>query len=223
MRSNHCLTILHASVLALLVGTVEADSECETGMKVRRNTVYEALHGQDLIINCIVVFCNSSPPAVSWYKVNGSINVPVDVSSSSHIKAEWKELSHSEGISHLIFQNILSSDSGLYRCGSGDAVSHQINVSVSGCVTTDEPTTVLQMTLEKGAPTAQTPFWPCGFRVVSIMLFLIIVIAIWATSKCRCKGVCCAGGSRNAAEPSCQPSHQASPTVHIYENDPSVP
>ncbi|XP_022621296.1 uncharacterized protein LOC111236724 [Seriola dumerili] len=222
MRSKYCLTILHVSMLALLGGTLEADSDdCETVIKVQRNTLYEAFVGQEFTMNCTVSFCNSSPPSVSWHKVDQPID-PVNVSSGSHIKTEWKELSHSEGTSYLIFQKILVSDSGLYQCRGGDGVSHNINVSVHGVIT-DETSTVLWTTLEQGGVTAKKTFWPCVYRVVGVMVFAVIVIAVCLTTNQGCKGVCRAGESTNAPDPSCQPSHVASPTIHIYENNCSTP
>uniref|UniRef100_A0A3B4WMT6 Ig-like domain-containing protein n=1 Tax=Seriola lalandi dorsalis TaxID=1841481 RepID=A0A3B4WMT6_SERLL len=97
-----------------------AGEDCETVIKVQRHTLYEAFVGQELIMNCTVAFCNSSPPSVIWYKLDQPIG-PVNVSSGSHIKTVWKELSRSEGVSFLIFQKILVSDSGLYQCRSGDS------------------------------------------------------------------------------------------------------
>ncbi|KAL7370070.1 hypothetical protein ABVT39_018208 [Epinephelus coioides] len=105
------------------------DSGCEVDLKVARDTVYETVTGEDLRINCIVAFCNDSPPTITWYK-REKTDIPVDV--SSHIKTEWKRVNHSEGISFLIFQKIFRSDSGVYQCRSGDIVSHNVNVSVHG-------------------------------------------------------------------------------------------
>ncbi|XP_044043048.1 leucine-rich repeats and immunoglobulin-like domains protein 1 isoform X2 [Siniperca chuatsi] len=189
------------------------DSKCEVEIRVRRNTVYEAFLGDDLRINCTVLFCNNSPPTISWYKLEKT-NVNVNVSGSSHIKTEWKTLNHVEGISYLIFQNILTSDSGVYYCQSGHSVGHSINVSVDGDF---ELTTVTWTTSEPESSTIQHTVWL--YRVVGIMVFVIIVIIICVASKSGCKGVCCAGESRNTPDPSCQPSHDAWSTIHIYEND----
>lgn len=114
-----------------------AGEDCDVEMRVRRNTVYEASRGEVLKITCQVGFCNNSPPTISWYKLEKTAGrVPVNVSSSSHIKTEWESLNHSEGILFLIFQNILTNDSGVYQCGSythsGVALSHVINIYVHG-------------------------------------------------------------------------------------------
>uniref|UniRef100_A0A3Q1CD77 Ig-like domain-containing protein n=1 Tax=Amphiprion ocellaris TaxID=80972 RepID=A0A3Q1CD77_AMPOC len=96
----------------------------------RRNTVYKALVGQELRINCTVVFC-SSLKTVSWYKFENK-SIPIDVTNITHIKTEWKMLNELEGISFLVFRNILRSDSGDYQCRSGRDASHIINVTVYG-------------------------------------------------------------------------------------------
>ncbi len=106
------------------------ESDCSIEVLAQRDTVYEASPGKELWINCTVQFCNDSPPQVFWYKLEKTA-VPVNVSGGSHIRQEWRESSHLQGISYLIFQNILLSDSGSYQCTSDDIVSHRINVSVS--------------------------------------------------------------------------------------------
>ncbi|XP_038576241.1 B- and T-lymphocyte attenuator-like [Micropterus salmoides] len=216
MRPNYSLTMHHVYILATLVLTLEADSEdsnCEVQIKVRRNIVYKAFLGNILRINCTVGFCNSSPPTVSWFK-HEKTSFPVNVSSGSHIKTEWKALKHLEGVSYLVFQNIHSNDSGVYYCQSGLMGGHIINVSVSGDV---ELTTVTWTTSELEISTIQEIVWL--YRLVGIMAFVIIVIIIYVTSKSGCKGVRCAGESRHTPDPSCQPSHQALSTIHIYENE----
>ncbi|TDG96279.1 hypothetical protein EPR50_G00238460 [Perca flavescens] len=135
MRPYHCWTVLHVSILAGLLLTLNADnndSTCDIEIRVRRGTVHEALLGEDLRINCPVAFCNNSPLTVSWYKYETSKPVPVDVSSSSHIKTEWTRPKPLEGISYLIFQKILRNDSGQYQCTTGGSMSHSINISVYG-------------------------------------------------------------------------------------------
>ncbi|XP_047431999.1 B- and T-lymphocyte attenuator-like [Mugil cephalus] len=132
MRPKHSWIVLHVSILAWLLLAINADSEeskCDAGIRVRRNTVYNATVGENFKINCPVVFCNNSPPTVSWYK-QGETKLPVNV--SSHIKTEWEMINDSEGTSILIFRNILMNDSGPYQCRSEGDVSHTINVSVYG-------------------------------------------------------------------------------------------
>ncbi|XP_044043052.1 B- and T-lymphocyte attenuator-like isoform X5 [Siniperca chuatsi] len=190
MRPNHCWTILHVSILAMLLLTLNADSEdskCEVEIRVRRNTVYEAFLGDDLRINCTVLFCNNSPPATYWYKLEKT-NVNVNVSGSSHIKTEWKTLNHVEGISYLIFQNILTNDSGVYRCRSGHSVSHSINISVDVGERDDEHTNVTQKNSTDSGPTSPENLWMYIYTAAGIVAFVIIVIIISVASMQGCKG-----------------------------------
>ncbi|XP_026219156.1 uncharacterized protein LOC113164199 [Anabas testudineus] len=206
MRSNR-LTIVHLSVLVTLVLTPDADAEdlnCETEIKVRRNTVYEAVVGQELRINCTVVFCNNSQ-TVSWYKFEKT-PVPVNISSGSHIKTDWITLKHFEGISSLIFKNISSSDTGLYLCQSGGSVSHTINVSVHDHV---EPAL-------KPENVAQDSLWHYVYSAAGVIVFVIIVTSISIALMKACEGVHCAGGSRTTTDPNPEAcDHEAA----IYEND----
>ncbi|XP_036947355.1 uncharacterized protein LOC119015469 isoform X2 [Acanthopagrus latus] len=197
MRLNGCLTILHMSILAALLVHLEADSEdCEFEIRVRRNTVYKTSIGEELRINCTVIFCNNSPPTVSWFKLGQSV-VPVNVSSNSHIKIEWKKIDDSRGISFLVFKKILMSDSGEYQCQGGGSLGHNINVSVSG-------------------PAFYPAFPHYAFRVVGIVALIIVVMIIYVASRsgCKVRGVCSERRSRMA--PNLSPHH-------IYENDPTIP
>uniref|UniRef100_A0A665WBV6 Ig-like domain-containing protein n=1 Tax=Echeneis naucrates TaxID=173247 RepID=A0A665WBV6_ECHNA len=128
-RIASCLRVL--SVCCLCPPAAQ-DSECETVIQVRRNTLYQPSCGQKLIIKCPVFYCNKSP-TISWIKLeNNTHPVPVPVSGSSHITAEWEQINSTAGISKLIFNKILRSDSGLYCCGSEGSQSHVINVTVKG-------------------------------------------------------------------------------------------
>ncbi|XP_042369073.1 B- and T-lymphocyte attenuator-like [Plectropomus leopardus] len=205
MRPNYRLDILHVSILAALSLTLDANSgysDCDVEIKVPRDTVYRAVPGENLRINCTVAFCDKPPPTVTWYK-SETTDVPVNV--SSHIKTEWKLLNPSEGIFVLIFQEILRDDSGVYWCYSDGSVSHSINVFVRG----DELTTVIRTTSK---PERLDTFWPFVYRVVGIVVFVIVVLTIYVVSTCGCKGE-----SRDAPHPGPQPSHDASPTNHIYD------
>ncbi|XP_063323693.2 B- and T-lymphocyte attenuator-like [Pelmatolapia mariae] len=205
MRPNRCWTILHVPILVGLLLTLNAqsvsfttrtknqssntkgDSDCSTEIRVRRNTVYNASVGQQLWIHCPVFFCNDSPPTVSWFKVEAT-DVPVNVSSDSHIKTEWKHLKDSAGIFYLIFQNILRSDSGQYKCQGGGSVSHFITVSVYDHV---EITTVTQNNVRASATSAPDNTENLLLYVYSaagIATFVIIVIIISVISMRGCKG-----------------------------------
>ncbi|XP_037618259.1 B- and T-lymphocyte attenuator-like isoform X1 [Sebastes umbrosus] len=214
MRPNYCLTILHVSIFAALLITLDADgeeSDCDVEIKVHRNTIYGADLGEDLKIDCTVAFCNDPPPTVSWYKREKTF-VPVNVSSSSHIKMEWRLSDHLEGKSILIFQNILRSDSGLYQCGSGSSLSHNINVTVYDyVVANDVMHTTVTWTTSK--PETIEYSWRFVYHVVRITLFVILVITFCVASMCGCKGK-----SRDTPSRRRQPSHDALPTTHIYDN-----
>ncbi|XP_068575998.1 B- and T-lymphocyte attenuator-like [Cebidichthys violaceus] len=214
MRPNCCLTILRVSVCAALLLTLDADSEdsdCEVEVKVSKNTVYEAVLGEDLQIHCTVEFCSGSPPTVSWYK-SETTDVPVNVSSSSHIKTEWTLLKDLEGRSFLIFQKVRRNDSGEYQCQVGGSISHYIQVSVHG-----ELTTVALMTSEPDLLVTETAtFWPFVYRVVGITVIFILMLSLCVASRRMCKG-------QSRDTPSRQPSHDALPPSPIYENSQQCP
>ncbi|XP_069020319.1 B- and T-lymphocyte attenuator-like isoform X2 [Embiotoca jacksoni] len=173
MRADHRWTVLHVSILMLLL-TVNVDSEetdgkdCSTAIKVRRNTVYNALLGQELRIHCPVSFCNNSPPTVSWLKQNRNSSAVI---SDSHIKTQLNMINSLEGESFLIFQTILRNDSGKYLCQSGNSVSHLITVSVY-----------------VSEPKLSEDFWMYVYSAAGIFMFVIIVIIISVISMRGCKG-----------------------------------
>ncbi|KAL7369880.1 hypothetical protein ABVT39_011656 [Epinephelus coioides] len=57
-------------------------------------------------------------------------------------------------------------------------------------------------------------FGPCMICYVVLKMIFMISVTLCAASRCRC-----GGGSRDAADLSHQPPHDASRTSHIYEND----
>ncbi|TKS66528.1 hypothetical protein D9C73_000585 [Collichthys lucidus] len=189
MRPHHCWTIVHVSILAVLFLTMNADSEdtaCGVELRVRRNTVYETFLGKQLRINCTVTFCNDSPPTVSWFK-REKTDVPVNVSSDSHIKTKWKTLKAGEGISYLIFQNIMKSDSGAYHCRDGVGVSHGINVSVHDVL--DVPSNDTKKNDTNSINSENKPdILMYVYLAAGILAFVIIVIAISVASLHGCKG-----------------------------------
>ncbi|XP_030609341.1 B- and T-lymphocyte attenuator-like [Archocentrus centrarchus] len=188
MRPHRCWTIQHVSILAGLLLTLNADSagsDCSLEIRVRRNTVYNASLGQELKIHCRVIFCNNSPPAVTWEKL-GKTDVPVNV--SRHIKTEWKPENESSGIYYLIFSKIQRSDSGQYLCRSGGSVGHIISVNVSEH---GEIPTVTQN--NAAASTTSVPRTPEDlllyvYSAAGIATFVIIVIIISVISMRGCRG-----------------------------------
>uniref|UniRef100_A0A4W6F5U9 Ig-like domain-containing protein n=1 Tax=Lates calcarifer TaxID=8187 RepID=A0A4W6F5U9_LATCA len=189
MRPYYCWTVLYVSILAALVLTLNADSktsECETSIKVRRNTVYQAFVGQDLRINCTVSFCNNTQP-VSWFKLENGTD-SVSVNKNSHIKTEWKPSDHLEGTSYLIFQKILSNDSGVYRCRSGGSVSHNINILVSGDAELTTVTSRTETTSTTSSPEPRENLLMYVYCASGILAFVMIVIVISVISMQGCKG-----------------------------------
>ncbi|XP_036947349.1 B- and T-lymphocyte attenuator-like isoform X2 [Acanthopagrus latus] len=187
MRPNHCWTVLRVSILAALLLTLNVDSEdCEFEIRVRRNTVYETSIGEELRINCTVIFCNNSPPTVSWFKLGESV-VPVNVSSSNHIKTEWKKIDDSQGISFLVFKKIRMSDSGEYQCQGGGSMGHNINVSVSG---NREHTNITHKNDSNShiSDPEEEDLWMYVYTAAGIVSFVIIVIIISVISMHGCKG-----------------------------------
>ncbi|XP_070711757.1 B- and T-lymphocyte attenuator-like [Pempheris klunzingeri] len=190
MRPNHCWTCLHVFILAAQLLTLNADSEdsnCEIEIRIHRGTHYEASHGEELRIQCPVVFCNNQPPTVSWNKI-GNTSVPVII--SSHIKTEWITLNHSQGTASLVFQNVLRSDSGVYQCLSGGSVGHVIIVSVDDS-RPSENTTVTQKTDTNSPTMAPEPtenVWMYVYTAAGIVAFVVIVIIISVASMQGCKG-----------------------------------
>ncbi|XP_034720981.1 B- and T-lymphocyte attenuator-like [Etheostoma cragini] len=188
MRPHHCWTVLHVSILAGLLLTLNADSKdsaCELEIRVHHGKVYEAVPGEDFRIHCPVTFCNSSPPTVSWYKYETTKQffVPVDVSNSSHIKKEWTLSKPLEGISYLIFQKILRNDLGEYQCRAGGSMSHNINISVHGDGESNGT--------RNGTDTMHSypeNLWMYMYFAAGIVPFVIIVIILSVVSMRGCKG-----------------------------------
>ncbi|XP_034406531.1 uncharacterized protein LOC117742947 isoform X2 [Cyclopterus lumpus] len=82
MRPDCCPIILRVSIFVALVLTLDADDEhpdCEVEVKVRQNTVYEAVVGEELRINCTVEFCSDAPPPVSWFTETTQVCISVKV------------------------------------------------------------------------------------------------------------------------------------------------
>ncbi|XP_068575880.1 uncharacterized protein [Cebidichthys violaceus] len=189
MRPDHRWTVLHVFISAGMLLTLKAnseDSDCEVEVKVSKNTTYEAVLGEDLQIHCTVEFCSGSPPTVSWYK-RETTDVPVNVSSSSHIKTEWTLLKDLEGRSFLIFQKVRRNDSGGYQCQVGGSISHYIHVSVHG----DDGRTNGTNNDTTGTTVDQNStdhLWLYMYFAAGIVAFVIIVIIISVVSMRGCKG-----------------------------------
>ncbi|XP_061572071.1 B- and T-lymphocyte attenuator-like isoform X2 [Cololabis saira] len=174
MRPNHRWTPLDVSILALLFLTLNADtgedSGCSSEIKVRRNTEYKAVLGEDFRIECPVAFCNAAPPEVRWYKDEISGRHAIN-SSDGHTEVEWKHENESAGKSYLIFRNIQKNDEGFYWCQMPDTVGHKIKVSVN-----------------EDQPESPENVWLYLYCGAGIVLFVIIAIIISVISMRGCKG-----------------------------------
>ncbi|CAB1413036.1 unnamed protein product [Pleuronectes platessa] len=187
MRPHPWCTVLHVSLWAALVltlTTVSEDSECTPYIKVRRHTTYETSPGRELVINCPVEFCNKSVLTVTWFKLLNDTSKRHSVSSSSHIRTEWKEVNH-EWISFLIFSKILSNDSGLYWCEMANVMGHFINVSVHGG---DQHTTKNNTIPKTSDPEALKPLWMYVSSAARTLGFVTVSIVITVVSIRWCKG-----------------------------------
>ncbi|XP_068165693.1 B- and T-lymphocyte attenuator-like isoform X2 [Antennarius striatus] len=182
MRPVHYCTVLHVSILAVLLLTLDADGEdpdCEDEIFVRRNTCYDAWIGDNLRINCTIQFCKNSAQTVRWFRVE-NVSVPVDL--SSHISESWVSVHRPLGTSFLDFQSILITDAGAYQCRSGLSVSHVIHVFVHG----KGDSGVTPTAGAESADTAQHP-WRYLYIATGIAAFVIVVIIITVASMQGCK------------------------------------
>uniref|UniRef100_A0A8C6UQ55 Ig-like domain-containing protein n=1 Tax=Neogobius melanostomus TaxID=47308 RepID=A0A8C6UQ55_9GOBI len=99
---------------------------CETEIRVRRDTSHNVSVGDRLKISCPVSFCDNSPPSVTWFKLETDEYEPVNM--SDRVRTEWEI----KALYFLIFLKVLSSDSGQYQCQSGNSASHFTHVVVTG-------------------------------------------------------------------------------------------
>ncbi|KAJ8004156.1 hypothetical protein DPEC_G00155860 [Dallia pectoralis] len=209
MGSNYlwCLTSLPYSILVwvlILWGVHGNDdgSQCYSEIRVKRNTVQKASPGDNVEINCTVTLCPNSPP-VLWKKVNEPSWDPVN--RTDHVEINVKKMNNSE-TSFLIFKNISTNDSGLYRCIFQNAVGHAINVTVSESV---EDTTIVIQKNETNATSSQTDSLlkqqlHYVYITVGIVGFVIVIITITMLLIRGCKGVCPFKQSKKEKQPECQ-------------------
>ncbi|XP_034007388.1 B- and T-lymphocyte attenuator-like [Trematomus bernacchii] len=184
MRANICWIILHVCIWAGLLLTLNADDECYIEVQVHVNTSYKAVVGEQLEIECKVVFCEEAQPTVDWIKPDSN---QTNISSSSHIQTQWKPINKSEGLSILVFPNIRLNDSGEYQCKSGDSSSHYINVFVN----VDDGrgrTTVPQKNESSTNSEPTVNSWTYMYFAAGIVPFIIIPIIISVVLMCRCQG-----------------------------------
>ncbi|XP_074520265.1 B- and T-lymphocyte attenuator-like [Halichoeres trimaculatus] len=186
MRPGNCWTLLHVSVLAALLLSLNADSdECEIGVKRRPNIEHKVSLGDELRIYCTVTFCKNPPPTVSWVKLEQS-DVPVNM--SSRLSTEWKTTRDLIGDSILIFHKTVTNDSGEYRCQSGGSVGSKIKVSISDHARPNNTTEQTLINTSTPNPGGSGDMMMYVYTGAGIMGFVVIVIVISVVSMRGCKG-----------------------------------
>ncbi|XP_043965387.1 B- and T-lymphocyte attenuator-like [Gambusia affinis] len=171
----------------LMVPLVADDDDCTPELQVRRNTFYKAGLGQELRIECPVLFCNNLPPTICWYKVKEE-HICLNDNNNNHIKTEWKISNPSEGIFYLLFQSITRNDSGEYRCEGGSTVSHSILIDVYEMDTNDPRKTKTNDTNDQPVPEQADRLLMSVYSTAGIVSFVVIVIIISITCMRGCKG-----------------------------------
>ncbi|XP_054915024.1 B- and T-lymphocyte attenuator-like [Poeciliopsis prolifica] len=164
--------------IILIVPLDADDDECTTELRVRRNTIYEASLGQELRIECPLVFCDNLLPTICWSKVEED-HICLNKNNNNHIKTEWKISNPPKGIFYLIFQSIISSDSGGYQCKGGGSLSHIIYINIHGTnedTTTEKATTNVTNDQSETGPADR--FLMFSYSTAGIGSFVIVVFII---------------------------------------------
>ncbi|XP_014906041.1 B- and T-lymphocyte attenuator [Poecilia latipinna] len=188
MRLEHHWIVLIWSIWTVQFLTTEADDdECTPELQVRRNTTYKANLGEELRIECPVMFCNNLPPTICWYKVEKE-NICLNDNNTNHIKTEWKTSNLSKGIFYLLFQSIVISDSGEYQCKGGGTRSHIIYINVYDMGTNDTHKPVTNDTNDQSETEPADRFLLYMYSAAGIGSFVIIVIIISVICMQGCKG-----------------------------------
>uniref|UniRef100_A0AAY5L3W4 Ig-like domain-containing protein n=1 Tax=Esox lucius TaxID=8010 RepID=A0AAY5L3W4_ESOLU len=191
-------------------------------IKVQRNTVWKASLGDYLEINCPVIICTNSS-SILWKKMNGSDWIPVNRTALIEIK--WLR-SRNNGTSFLVFQRIDVKDSGLYQCTLVSAVSHSINVTVTGKKMINCSSHLILIVIG---------LWHYVYISAGIAVFVIMVITISMLLIRGCKGKILTMTTSPSFElsprPKPRPHHSQSPRPHqhqvtlnpdyIYDNTPA--
>ncbi|XP_037102200.1 uncharacterized protein LOC119119732 isoform X2 [Syngnathus acus] len=126
---KHSWSVLFLSILAVLHLTSSV-SYCDDCLQITvDDTIYKTPLGEYFEIKCYIISTEQLSNNVAWYKLEGDKFVPVTV--DSHIEIKSEKLSNVTTML-LCFTNIQQSNAGYYRCESGSAVGHTINVSVYG-------------------------------------------------------------------------------------------
>ncbi|XP_023185672.1 B- and T-lymphocyte attenuator-like [Xiphophorus maculatus] len=188
MVSYSFKVLFYVLISARLMVPLDADDDdCTADLKVRRNTSYKASLGQELRVECPVAFCNNLPPTICWYKVKEE-HICLNDNNNNHMKTEWKRSNPSEGIFYLLFQSIIISDSGEYRCKGGGSRSHIIYIDVYDMGTNDPRTTITSdtrihedtnnVTNNQPVPERANTFLMSIYSTAGIGSFVVIVFII---------------------------------------------
>ncbi|XP_054915020.1 B- and T-lymphocyte attenuator-like [Poeciliopsis prolifica] len=188
MKREHRWIVLIWSIWTVQFLNAEAeDDDCTLELRVRRNTIYNTSLGQELRVECPVVFCNNSPPTICWSKVEED-HICLNENNNNHIKTEWKVLNPPEGTSYLIFQSIISSDSGGYQCKGGGSMSHLININVYDMAVNDTHKPTTNDTDDQSNTEPADRFLMYIYSAAGIGSFVFIVIIISVICMRGCKG-----------------------------------
>ncbi|XP_014029481.1 B- and T-lymphocyte attenuator [Salmo salar] len=128
LRSDHILLVLCLLFLLCVHGNAQGQGPtCE--MRVKRNTIWNAVPQKALKIDCPVRHCGENLHA-TWCKFVDLLNCK-QIHETEQVTFRWRE----KNIWILDFKKISMNDNGLYRCGVAEngstTVSHAIKVSVS--------------------------------------------------------------------------------------------
>ncbi|CAB1328932.1 unnamed protein product [Coregonus sp. 'balchen'] len=166
-RSDHILLVLCLLFLLCVHGNAQDQGpKCE--VRVKRNTIWNAVPQKALTINCPVRHCGKELHA-TWCKFVDPIHCE-QIHETEQVTFGWRQNGDSEHLLILDFKKISTNDDGLYRCGVAEngstSVSHAINVSVSD----DSPNV---------NPDWNDLSWlPYFYICVGIVLLVVIVTAI---------------------------------------------
>ncbi|XP_035619877.1 B- and T-lymphocyte attenuator-like isoform X23 [Oncorhynchus keta] len=127
-RSDHILLVLCLLFLLCVHGnTQDQGPTCE--VRVKRNTIWNAVPQKALTINCPVRHCGEKLHA-TWCRFVDLLNCE-QIHETEQVTFGWRQ----KDILILNFKKISINDDGLYRCGVAEngstTVSHAIKVSVS--------------------------------------------------------------------------------------------
>ncbi|XP_071400234.1 B- and T-lymphocyte attenuator-like isoform X1 [Centroberyx affinis] len=180
--------------------------DCIPDLTVRRGTELKASRGEQLKINCPVIFCSNPPPTVTWYKIKPDYPYPYPVERTDRIQTWWRDLTENSGIAVLLFTNVSEADAGLYQCRGNfisvpdvdTVVSHRISVTVTADAAIEDP--VRTTISPEGEMANQTSFLSFHVDVARLVLFTVVTLVVLVllgmrTLKAKGKGPAAGGVS----------------------------